>query len=311
MGTMPNKNNALRGMALLTALSLVTCLQATAAESVRSPDGRIVFDLDTDAEGTPVYGVRFGDEVIVSGSRLGLRFASMPDLASGLEIVTSERRSAASTWEQPWGERRFVRDHYNELLVTFAAQEDPDSRLMLKVRVHDDGVGFRYQIPARAGYETADVVDEITEFRLQATAVAYWQPGSHRDKYEVLYRATPVSDIGNAHTPLTLRTNSGVHVSLHEAALIDYPAYTLERAGPGALRTVLRDRSDGIKARVKLPFATPWRTIQVAADAKGLINSDLILNLNEPNRLGGRVMGQTRQICRYLVGNTSGTEDLA
>jgi alpha-glucosidase len=139
---------------------------------------------------------------------------------------------------------------------------------------------------ANEEHNRVEITDELTEFGLPADAVAYWQPGSHRDKYEVLYRETPVTAIDNAHSPLTLRLVSGVHVSLHEAALVDYSAYTLEQTESGVLRTALRPWSDGIRVRTQAPFHTPWRTIQISPDAIGLLNSNLILNLNEPNALG-------------------------
>jgi len=131
-----------------------------------------------------------------------------------------------------------------------------------------------------------DITDELTEFRVSPDATAWWQPGDDAFKYETLYRETSVAGMGKAHSPLTLRLAGGIHVALHEAALVDYPAYTLEPTGPGVLKTTLRPWSDGSLARVRAPFASPWRTIQVSRNAIGLANSDLILNLNEPNRLG-------------------------
>jgi alpha-glucosidase len=171
------------------------------------------------------------------------------------------------------------------LLVEFRGREDVATIFFIRVRAFDDGVGFRYEVPGQ-GDDPVVIVDELTEFRVSPEALAWWQPGDDAFKYETIYRQTPVADVGNAHSPLTLRLPSGLHVALHEAALVDYSAFTLRATAPGVLRTVLRPWSDGVAVRTRAPFNSPWRTIQVAPKAVGLVNSDLILNLNEPNRLG-------------------------
>ena len=266
-------------------VALLLPLLAASLE-VTSPDHQVTFDIDTDDRGAPTYSVRFRDEAVIEESRLGLQFASPANLDGELIIGETSRRSYDATWEQPWGERRFVRDHYNELLVRFASTEGPERHFDLRIRAHNDGVGFRYEVPQQDYYDELNIVEELTEFHLPADAQAFWQPGSHRDKYEVLYQKTPLAEIDNAHTPLTLRMPSGMHVSLHEAALVDYSAYTLEQREPGVLRTVLRPWSDGARVRTQAPLRTPWRTIQISPGAAGLLNSNLILNLNEPNALG-------------------------
>ena len=286
MTPMSDNNNNVRGIAILSVwLSLSLPLLAAATE-VASPDGRIVFDIVANSDGVPAYSLGFNGEPVIVESRLGLRFASHASLDAGLRVAGTSRSSRDSIWEQPWGERRFIRDHYNELLVSFVSASDPERRLNIRIRAHNDGVGFRYEVPEQAGIDVASITDELTQFRLPLDAMTYWQPGSHQGKYEVLYQATPLTDVSNAHTPLTLRTPSGVHVSLHEAALVDYSAYTLEQHEPGVLRTKLRPWSDGIRVHTRVPFHTPWRTIQISPNAKGLLNSNLILNLNEPNVLG-------------------------
>ncbi len=286
MTPMSDNNNNVCSIAILSAWLSLSLPLLAAATDVASPDGRIVFDIEANSDGVPAYSVRFNGEPVVGESRLGLRFASHASLDAGLRIAGTSRSSRDSKWEQPWGERRTVRDHYNELLVSFVSASDPERGLNVRIRAHNDGVGFRYEVPEQAGMGVVSITDELTQFRLPTDAVTYWQPGSHRDKYEVLYQTTPLTDVDNAHTPLTLRTPSGVHVSLHEAALVGYSAYTLEQHEPGVLRTVLRPWSDGTRVHTRAPFHTPWRTIQISPDAKGLLNSNLILNLNEPNALG-------------------------
>lgn len=271
---------------IIAAIGLLFVPLVVVAEGLRSPDQQIAVHVSVDDEGIPFYSVRYAGETIIDSARLGLKFRAGGDLARGFRLSPGERRADDSSWEQPWGERRIVRDHYEELLVRFESVQAPRLNFGIRFRAYNDGVGFRYEVPAQASAELTDIVDELTEFRLPADSTAYWQPGDHKDKYEVLYRATLLAEMRNAHTPVTVRLPSGVHVSLHEAALVDYSAFTLEPREAGILHTVLRPWSDGIRVRTVAPMRTPWRTIQISPDAKGLLNSDLILNLNEPNTLG-------------------------
>lgn len=282
--------NRMPGIAFIIAFAtlLAACQPPTA--DVSSPDGRTVFVLARGPDKAPGYLVVRDNDVVVDWSRLGLELAGSDALANGLRLRAAKYSSTETSWEQPWGERRLVRDHYDEMLASF--ESESGGRVDLRVRVYDDGIGFRYEVPAElasaatGSTDAVEIVDELTEFRLPPDATAYWQPGSDPFKYEVLYRETPVAEMQNAHTPATFRLPTGVHLSLHEAALVDYSAYTLEPSRPGVLKTSLRPAPHGIPVRTTAPFQTPWRTIQIADDAKGLINSDLILNLNEPNRLG-------------------------
>lgn len=262
------------------------CSGATNAVQVLSPDKHIVVDVGLTTDGKPQYGIRYRDESIIAMSRLGLRFQRQPAIEASLRQAGVERRSSDSSWEQPWGERRIVRDNYNELFVSFASTEGPARELGLRVRVYNDGVGLRYEMPEQENYQDLAIVDELTEFRLPQDAVAYWIRGRGWNRYEHLYNTTPLQDVYLAHTPATFRLASGTHVTLHEAALLDYSAYTLDQRRPGVFQTNLAPRSDGVRVRTKTPFVTPWRTVQIAPDALGLLNSNLILNLNEPNRLG-------------------------
>lgn len=265
---------------------LALLLPATAvALQVNSPDSRIAVFVDTDDQGIPRYSVRYRGETVVGESRLGIRFAGQHGFDSGLRIMRTERHGGNSVWRQPWGERRRVRDHFNELFVLFQA-DAPARQIGLRVRVYDDGVGFRYEVPEQRGYADVEIIDELTEFHLAPDATAWWIPGRGWNRYEFLYNTTPVTDIALAHTPMTVRLASGVHLSIHEAALVDYAAYVLDKRRDGVLKTNLTPWSDGIRVKTSAPFVTPWRTIQVSPNAAGLLNSDLIINLNEPNKLG-------------------------
>ena len=280
---MPGINN--NKLAAFICAALIFAMPASAVE-VRSPDGRITFAVNLDADGRPAYTVRYADEVIIARSRLGLRFHERVALEASFSETRFERRASNSTWEQPWGERRLVRDHFNELIVTYATSESPIRQFRLHVRVYDDGLGFRYDVPEQPYYDEVSIVDELTEFRVPDDATAFWIPGRAWNRYEHLYQTTPIDAILLAHTPMTLRLPSGTHLSLHEAALVNYAGYTLDQRRPGIFKTNLAPRADGMRVNTRTPFVTPWRTIQVSPDAVGLLNSSLVLNLNEPNVLG-------------------------
>jgi alpha-glucosidase len=255
-----------------------------ALAQVSSPDGRILFSLAIDRFGTPRYTVSHAGESVVMDSRLGLRFESQAAFDRGLKLLGTQKASQDETWEQPWGERRFVRDHHEELLLQFA--DAPGRRFDVRVRVFDDGLGFRYEVPGQAGFETVNIVDELTEFGLPADSQAWWIPARRYNRYEYLYRTTGFDEIETAHTPMTVRTPRGTHLSIHEAALVDYAGFVLDQRRGNVFQTNLTPWSDGTRVKTRAPFHTPWRTIQVADDAVDLLNSSLILNLNEPNKLG-------------------------
>ena len=270
--------------AIIGLTLLILSSAGVARESVSSPDGNIVFSISTNDKNWLVYSIDHAAEAVVSESRLGLRFRQQKGFDSGLAIQKSERRSNDETWEQPWGERRLVRNRYNELLV--ALKDRDGRRLDVRVRVFDDGVGLRYEVPAQPGFDTIDIVDELTEFHLPGNSRAWWIPGRAYNRYEYLYRETGLEEIQLAHTPMTLRTPAGMHLSIHEAALVDYAGYVLDQRRENVFQTNLTPWSDGIRVKTQAPFKTPWRTIQISATATGLLNSNLILNLNEPNKLG-------------------------
>jgi alpha-glucosidase len=263
---------------------LIFSQSLVALESVSSPDGNIVFSVSSNDKEWLVYSVSFNDETVIAESRLGLRFKEQAGLDTGLEIQRTGREQVDEAWEQPWGERRRVRDHHNEILIHL--KDKAQRRLDLRVRVFDDGIGFRYEVPKQAGLQEVAIVEELTEFHLPENSTAWWIPGRAYNRYEYLYKQTGLNDIQLAHTPLTLKTPTGLHVSIHEAALVDYAGYVLDHRRENIFQTNLTPWSDGTRVKTKTPFKTPWRTLQISKDAVGLLNSNLILNLNEPNKLG-------------------------
>ncbi len=274
--------------------SLVHQAQATPAQEetqteitsvdVRSPDGKNSV-IVTDAGGQLRYSVKRGDDVLVHNSRLGLRFAEHHGLDSNLRIIASEESSSDTTWEQPWGERRLVRSNHRELVIK-AERISPNLRFNIRIRIFDDGIGFRYEVPKQRQLDKVSITRELTEFNIGQNTTSWTIPARMYNRYEYLYSEKPVGDLQLVHTPATFRNQSGIHMSIHEAALVDFSAMSLHQQREGVLQADLTPHPDGIKVKTQTPFKTPWRTLQIADEAVGLINSDLILNLNEPNKLG-------------------------
>ena len=191
------------------------------------------------------------------------------------------RTSVDETWTQPWGENKENRSRYNEMAVRL--RNGGGVRLTLRFRVFDDGLGFRYEYEA-CGADSLRVTDELTEFRFAADGDSWTIPASF-DTYELLYRKLPLSELADANTPATFKVG-GLYGSIHEAALYDFPEMTLRKTDGLAFKSDLAPQPDGTKAHVGNKFTTAWRTVQLAPDAVGLINSSLILNLNEPSKIG-------------------------
>ena len=273
---------------LIMFVALISHNAMAAEFSVKSPDGRIevtVFDRAT----RPYYRVDFDGKPVLRESRLGLDFKSLPNMTEALELRELERTESDSVWEQPWGERRLVRDHHNEMVIALTRTGKPETTLHVRVRVFNDGLGFRYEMPAQNGIKRVDVVGDMSEFGFadQGNVQALHIDGENRDRYELVYKTVEHESIHTAATPITFTRTDGLHVSIHEAALIDWAGFTLVmRHNPKTLRAKLAPWSDGIAVKTALPFKSSWRTVQIADTAVGLVNSDLILNLNEPNKLG-------------------------
>lgn len=273
----------MRLLLCLFSLFPASLLYASAI-TVQSPDGNISLTLNDSS--ALRYQVQFHGKDVIAPSALGFRFLQMPDLGAGYRIVSQQRSSVDQQWQQPWGERATIGDKHNELAVTLQ-HPDTKQQFTLRFRVFNDGLGFRYEVPEQ-GLNKLDIIDELTEFRISDSkhSTAWWIPGRGWNRYEMLYRTTALNEVDRAHTPFTFKLPDGVHVSIHEAALVDFAAMVLDQQRDGVLKSDLTPWSDGIRVKTNGSFTSPWRTIQIADNAVGLINSDLILNLNEPNKLG-------------------------
>lgn len=255
----------------------------SAAECVDSPGKVLRVCLSTE-EGNAFYEVSRRGETIMQRAPLGLRFVG-EERASVSTAGKAKRRSVDTTWEQPWGEQRVIRDHHNELRQPFQGNTPNTKAFDVVVRVFDDGFGFRYDFHGIAANRAVSIGDELTEFRPDANYQAWWFEAYQRERDEYLYRHTRLDEVSKAETPLTLQTLD-LYLSIHEAALVDYASMVLERTGPNTLKADLMPWSDGVKVHRTGPFQTPWRTVLVAETPAQLADSRLTLNLNEPNKLG-------------------------
>ena len=274
--------------------TIVSPIAQAKTASVSSPDGKITVSFDDD-NGQPFYNVSFNGKPVIEDSALGLVFKEQAAFADGFIISATKQSSHDSQWQQPWGERRVVHDQHNEVLVKFKNDSLKNATFSIRARVFNDGIGFRYEVPQQAGYEQVEIVKELTEFTLAnaQTTTAFWIPARGWNRYEYVYNETSVFDAQYLHTPATFKTADNVHLSIHEAALIDYAAMTLNQRRPGKYIADLTPWYDGIAVKTKPDFKSPGRTIQISPDAKGVLNSDLILNITEPNKLGDVSWGKS------------------
>ena len=265
---------------------LTTCILwallwgCTPKTDVTSPDGRIGLSFSLDGEGRPQYEVSVNGTPFILPSVLGMATSAPVNLESGFALEGTRVTSHKERWTQPWGENKGMLDHHRELEVRL---RNADARLTLRFRVFDDGLGFRYEYEVPAA-DSLVVTDERTQFRLASGADSWSIPG-HFDSYEQAYRHLRIGAWADANTPMTFRTDDGRYGSIHEAALVDFPEMTLAGGPDGTMTARLApDGPDNLeqKAVVSGTFKSPWRTVQIGRRAVDLINSGLILNLNEP-----------------------------
>ncbi|WKL56050.1 glycoside hydrolase family 97 protein [Asticcacaulis sp. ZE23SCel15] len=271
---------------LIASLVMAISAYADQVATAISPGGELSVRIMTGNEGHITYAIdRKGVEVI-SPSKLGFILADQPKLERNMALTSQAQSRHNETWELPWGERQFVRNDYNELRLGFTEKTGLKRQLTVVFRLYDNGFGFRYEFPDQPQLKTVKIVEELTEFTVTEPATAWWIPAGEWNRYEYLYNKTPLSKVSQAHTPITLKTTSGLHMAFHEAALVDYSAMWLRRVSGQTLKANLSPHGDGPKVTRAAPFNTPWRTVQMADTAGGLVENDLVLNLNEPNALG-------------------------
>ena len=261
------------------AAALLLAFACTPKTSVTSPDGSIALSFFID-EGVPSYSVTVDGQPFIEPSAMGL-VAREASLSHGFVLKNSRLGRHHEVWHQPWGENKEITDRHGELLLKL--ENEDGVRLDIVFRVFDDGLGFRYiyDVP---GADSLTVTDELTRFSFAADAASWSIPGDF-NSYEHLYRKSQLSELQDANTPVTMKFTDKLYASVHEAAIYDFPEMVLRRAEGLSFKAELSPvnaADKAVKAITGGRFKTPWRTVQISRDAVGLVNSSLILNLNEP-----------------------------
>lgn len=282
-------------------IAFFLCLGSFAsAQQLTSPDGNLSLEFMERADGVPAYRLDYkGKPVLISG-RLGL-LTEEADLTRGFKQTNLERASVDNYWNPVWGEYNRVRNHYNEMTVTL---EQPETGRILNIRfrLFDDGLGFRYELPLQRKMNYLTVKDEVTEFNLTGNHKAFCIPGDY-DTNEFAYTTAPLSEIAvdmekriakksyeskaegglTVQTPLMMKSEDGIYLNIHEAALVDYAGMLLNVDDKQfKLSAHLTPDKLGKKGYLQLPVLSPWRTVIVSDDARDILASQLIYNLNEP-----------------------------
>jgi len=292
-------------MIILVAFGMLSCQTKQYQNEVYSPKGNIKVYFDVDANGKPYYQVWFNNKTIVDSSFLGFEFTNADALSERITIKNSTASTHNETWQMPWGEQLDVVNHYNELKLELEETSALNRKFNIVFKVYNDGIGFRYEFPEQDGWAEALIKEEHTEFNLTEDYNTFWIPGDW-DIYEHLYSTTKLSEIDakkyavlsslaqthipeNAvNTPVTMVSDDGLHLSFHEASLVDYSGMTLkvDTENLKLKSNLVGSENTDYKVKRHLPFNTPWRTLQITDNAPDLIHSKLIVNLNEPNKLG-------------------------
>ena len=312
---------------LCTAAVLIGCTngensQITDVNTLSSPDGKLEMSFHLTGDGTPEYTLDYDGRPVILSSGMGFELRGVlkaqkidynadgtvsksdwkpcESLHDGFAVESVERSSHDETWTPVWGEEDSIRNHYNELAVNLV-QASTERRLVIRFRLFNDGLGFRYEFPSQKNLNYFVIKEELTQFAMTADHTAWWIPGDY-DTQEYNYTQCRLSEIskhfkealtGNdsqtpfsingVQTSLQLRTDEGLYINIHEAALVNYPCMHLD-LDPATLTFTshLTPDAQGWKGRMQTPCKTPWRTIQVAPSATAQLASRMILNLNEP-----------------------------
>ncbi len=274
-------------LACLCALVIATPSLADVVARASSPGKTVEVSISIDSDGRPTYAVTYKGKPLLNSGALGFLFTDAPKLDRGFALLDSATTSSDTSWSQPFGEWSRIRDSHTELKVRLREAKNQMREMDLTFRLFDDGVGFRYTIPAQPRMAQVNIAEELTEFAFAEDGTAWWKPAYGWNREEYLYEKTPISAVGTAQTVATFKLAGGTHVAIHEAALTDYSAMNLTRFSGTRFRSSLTPGAGAPKVTRVASFSTPWRTIAIADDAAGLYKaSQITLNLNEPNRLG-------------------------
>ncbi len=291
---------------LLLSLALIPLWAM--AQTVKSPNGNVAVTFSLD-NGKPTYEMTYKDKEVVKPSSLGLELAKTKhaskemeetDLMDGFSIADTKTSSFDETWTPVWGETATIRNCYNELAVTLN-QASSNRNIIIRFRVYDDGMGLRYEFPQQEELNYFIIKEEHTQFAMTGDHIAFWIPGDYdTQEYETVESRlseirglmqesitpnssqTPFSPTA-VQTSLQMKTDDGLYINIHEAACVNYATMHLNLDDKNMVfESWLTPDAQGLKGYIQTPFNTPWRTIIVSDDARDMLSSNLILNLNEP-----------------------------
>lgn len=285
------------------AISLFLCVANTVwAQTISSPDKNLKLTFSLSTDGQPIYALTYKSKPVIQPSMLGIELKDTPSLSNGFQVTKVDTLLHDTSWEPVWGEVKTIRNHYRELTITLQ-QPATDRTVVLRFRLFNDGLGFRYELPRQEKLAHFIVKDERTEFVVAGDHKAFWIPGDY-DTNEYYYTTTKLSEINPlersgaieistrtpiadaVQTPLMMKSADGLYINIHEAALVNYPAMNLSLDKRSLKFTShLVPNAIGNKAHLQTPAKTPWRTIIVSDRAADLLASKTILNLNEPSKI--------------------------
>ena len=287
-------------MRKIILLMSVLAMHWAAAQQQTSPDGNVVLSFSLKADGTPTYKMTYKGKPVINESTLGFTLKKEEPLTNHFKVVSDSKSTFKETWKPVWGEEKEILNHYNELLVQL--KQDKTNRLMnIRFRVYNEGVGFRYEFPTQKELTYFVIAEENTQFAMTGDHTAWWIPGDY-DTQEYDYNESKLSEIRGlmkqsmtdnvsqyvfsptgVQTALMMKTKDGLYINLHEAALVDYALMNLNLDDKNFIfQSWLTPDAKGDKGYLYTPTKTPWRTVMVSDDARNILASRLILNLNDP-----------------------------
>ena len=287
-------------MRKIILLMSVLAMHWAVAQQQTSPDGNVVLSFSLKADGTPTYKITYKGKPVINESTLGFTLKKDEPLTNHFKVVSDSKSTFKETWKPVWGEEKEILNHYNELLVQL--KQDKTNRLMnIRFRVYNEGVGFRYEFPTQKELTYFVIAEENTQFAMTGDHTAWWIPGDY-DTQEYDYNESKLSEIRGlmkqsmtdnvsqyvfsptgVQTALMMKTKDGLYINLHEAALVDYALMNLNLDDKNFIfQSHLTPDAKGDKGYLYTPTKTPWRTVMVSDDARNILASRLILNLNDP-----------------------------
>ena len=287
-------------MRKIILLMSVFAVHFVMAQQQTSPDGNVILSFSLKNDGTPSYKVSYKNKPVINESTLGFTLKKAEPLTNNFKVVDTKKSTFKETWKPVWGEESEILNHYNELLVSLE-QNNTKRKMNIRFRVYNEGVGFRYEFPSQKELTYFVVEEELSQFAMTGDHTAWWIPGDY-DTQEYDYMESKLSEIRGlmkeavtenvsqfafsptgVQTSLMMKTKDGLYINLHEAALVDYSLMNLNLNDKTfVFQSWLTPDAKGDKGYLMAPCHSPWRTIMVSDDARKILASRLILNLNEP-----------------------------